>query len=1023
MGQTKTVEQPQALHSPARGTRIPNATYRLQLNSHFTFSDAREIVDYLYKLGISDVYASPVLQAAPGSLHGYDVCDPSRLNPELGSDEDFDRLVHALQARSMGLLVDTVPNHMGIADDCNLWWTDVLENGPISQYAPFFDIEWQPVKPELENRVLLPILENQYGRVLESGTLQLEYADGGFWLCYYERRLPINPRSYGRLLGYKLDALTEELGSDNDDVAELQSILTAISYLPRRWEADPAKVAERNREKEIIKRRIANLYSSSPAMKTAIDESVEAFNGRVGEPDSFTLLEDLIGAQAYRPAFWRVAGDEINYRRFFDINTLAAIRVELPEVFHATHDFVLALAATGKVTGLRIDHPDGLWDPTSYFQQLQAGYREHVELAQGHAEAQLTGADETSRVSESGDGASAPSVRSAVPPLYVVAEKILSETEPLPREWEVHGTTGYDFLALVNGLFVDAGNEKAFNRIYRHFVGPQSSFRDLVVETKMDVMRNALSSEINALAYQLERIAERNRHYRDFTLRGLIHALRDVIAVLPVYRTYINAIDGIVTERDARFVEAAISDALQRNPSTDESVYRFIGDTLLLRSWQDFSDEDRHELAHFVMKFQQLTGPVMAKGGEDTAFYIYNRLVSLNEVGDDPRQFGVSVKEFHRQNARRAENWPHSMLATSTHDNKRSEDVRARINVLSEFPDDWRTALGRWIRINAAHARRIAGKRVPDRNDEYLLYQTLLGVWDAAAPSGTGGPEHDELVERVSAYMGKATMEAKVHTSWINPNDEYDRALSEFVHDILKPGRHQRFLNEFAPLLQRVAYYGRFNALAQVLLKLTAPGVPDIYQGNELWNFSLVDPDNRRPVDYARRRALLDELKGRVEQAQAREASERPGAGLRALAQELVERSEDGRIKLFVTYRTLNFRREQAELFREGAYRALAANGDRAEHVVAFARLAGQRAALTIVPRLVLGLAGESGGPPLGPGAWGDTWLLLPDGLSSAGFRNVFTGESLRTGEREGRAGLPLAELCRDFPVALLVRE
>jgi (1->4)-alpha-D-glucan 1-alpha-D-glucosylmutase len=994
-----TESTPTTENSPivSGGARIPCATYRLQFTHDFTFADAEKLVDYLYDLGISDVYASPILKAPRDSPHGYDVCDHGRINPTLGGEEGFNALSDALKKRRMGLLLDTVPNHMGIADNCNGWWFDVLENGPSSPYARYFDIEWLPVKPELDNKVLLPILADQYGCVLEDGKLTLKYNDGSFYLCYYERELPVNPRTYGKVLGYRTAQLEETQGADDPHVQELQSILTAISYLPRRTEQDPARLAERNREKEVIKRRLAALTIASSAVAACVAEAVAAYNGAPGDPTTFDLLDDLINHQSYRLAFWRVAGEEINYRRFFDVNTLAAIRVEDPEVFAATHDLTLRLAAEGKVTGLRVDHPDGLWDPVTYFRRLQADY------ARRTAE---TSDDERSTPDQP-------------LPLYVVAEKILSENEPLPTDWAVHGTTGYDFLATVNGIFVQGANEKPFNFIYNRFVGPQPRFGDRIVETKLAVMRQALSSEINALGHEIQRIAERNRRYRDFTLRGLTHALRELISCLAIYRTYINAYTGKVSARDTRFIETAIREAQRRNPDTDPSIYRFVQDTLLLRTTRDFGEEDQEALRHFVMKFQQLTGPVMAKGVEDTAFYVYNRLTSLNEVGGDPRQFGLLPAEFHRQNSQRAERWPHSLLATSTHDNKRSEDVRARLNVLSEIPDEWRAGLARWGRINASRQKRAGGQLAPDRNDEYLLYQAIIGTLaDESAPPGSGtfviSPTYRE---RILAYMAKATKEAKTHTSWINPNEEYDAALRDFITALLTAGRHNHFLPDISRLARRVAFYGQFNSLAQVLLKLTSPGVPDTYQGNELWDFSLVDPDNRRPVDYAQRQAALAELRHRVEEA----------ADLRPLTAELLKTSADGRIKLYVTYRALNFRREYCRLYQQGGYLPLPAEGAQSEHALAFARTWTQNgnpaadAAITITPRLVVGLTGGIERAPIGD-VWGETWLPLTGELAAA-YRNVFTGEIVRPVEQEGRHGLLLADALRHFPVALLAKQ
>ena len=1011
VGET-TLEEIRALPSVAtvarealERARIPRATYRLQFNRNFTFAAAQPLVAYLADLGISDLYASPLLKACAGSDHGYDICDHSQLNPEIGTLEEFDALTDALRERGIGLVFDMVPNHMGIADPSNGWWMDVLENGPSSLYATTFDIDWHPVKRELANKVLLPILGDQYGDVLESGQLRLSYENGAFFLHYWDTVLPIAPHTYDRILGYRLDALIAQLGADDEHLLELESILTALGYLPATDETDAEKMAERHREKEVIKRRIAALSDASPEIRESITAALDAFN--TADEAGIEMLDDLLDMQPYRPAFWRVAAEEINYRRFFDVNQLAAIRVEAPEVFAATHALVFRLLAEGKATSLRIDHPDGLWDPPHYFRQLQEQYI----LACVRARMPEHDADEAGELEEA--------VRTwfdayvanddAPPlPLYVVAEKILTEGETLPENWLVAGTTGYDFLNDVNGLFVDARHRKAVDEIYARFTGNQTAFTNLTNATKKMIMLISLASEINALAYQLERISERNRSYRDFTLNSLTFAIREVIACLPVYRTYTTDATATVTHHDVQYVEAAVAEAKRRNSRTASQLFDFLGDTLLLRNITSFRPEDQPRLIAFVMKFQQITGPVMAKGIEDTAFYVYNRLVSLNEVGGHPVQFGVSVAEFHQRNAARARRWPHTMLASSTHDTKRSEDVRARIDALSEMPEEWRGALNRWGRINARAKTEIAGERYPDRNAEYLLYQTLLGAWplDFPTPASFG-----EFRERIAAYMLKAEKEAKTHTSWINPNEAYDRALQKFVENVLAEGERNAFLADFAPLQRRVAFFGQWSALAQEFLKLTSPGVPDIYQGTELWDFSLVDPDNRRLVDYNRRRAMLADLRARADC---------PDCGGVALARELTEMSDDGRIKLFVVSRTLDFRCAHDALFTNGDYRPLDAQGMKAGHVCAFARSTGDDAAFIVAPRLVVGLTGGAAEPPLGADIWGDTWLALPPEYADRRFRNVFTGEELSATNHDGAPGLLLAALCAHFPIALL---
>jgi (1->4)-alpha-D-glucan 1-alpha-D-glucosylmutase len=1051
-----------AIERIAAGLCIPAATYRLQFNADFTFNDGRALLDYLEELGISDLYASPIFMPRQGSTHGYDVADPTRLNSDLGSEEDFEALTTALQKRKMGLLLDIVPNHMGVNDPRNSWWLDVLENGPSSEYAAYFDIQWHPIKQEMDNKVLLPILGDQYGVVLERGELRLIYDAGSFYLAYYETTLPIASRTYMLILRLALEGMVEEGEPETASITaglqqegsapfatgnlarlELESILTALSYLPSRTESDPQRLAERAREKVIIKRRLDTLYHESDEFRQALDGAIEEINGQVGKPQSFDRLDELIDAQAYRLSFWRVAGEEINYRRFFDINELAAIRVEEPHVFAATHALALRLLAQGKATGLRIDHPDGLYDPVTYFCRLQEQYLlVKVRAQMGYS---LDGRSANGGEPDGGDEQLSAAISAWLDqerrqpdqarwPLYVVAEKILSEREPLPPDWAVHGTTGYDFLAAANGIFVDARNERAITRLYHRFSRQRTPLREIAFATKMMIMRDSLAGEITTLAQELERIGEGNRHYRDFTLGGIRTALREVIAALSVYRTYIDAHQGVVSERDRKFVQAAVREAKRRHPLLDDTIFDYIQATLLLENMEKFGEAERPLVAHWVMKFQQLTGPVMAKGVEDTAFYRYNRLVSLNEVGDHPAQFGLSVENFHKENGRRAALWPHAMLATSTHDNKRSEDVRARINVLSEMPDRWQAALSKWSRLNAAKKSELEGEgvptRAPDANDEYLFYQTLLGTWplvaEAEEESAWGmllqpanNEAYQEYRRRMRSYMLKAVKEAKVYTSWLNPYQEYEDALLRFVDRVLQPTTRSRFLSDLAGLAAMIAYFGHFNSLAQTLLKLTAPGVPDIYQGNELWDFSLVDPDNRRPVDYTRRRAVLKEVVA---------AERRKGQGKVRFAQEVMQQWHDGRIKLFVTQRTLRFRREHDDLFTQGEYIALESGGEVAQHLCAYMRRNAQgEQALVVTPRLVATLVGRTKRAPLGADVWGDSYLALPSGKvgegAGRGYVNLFTGERVAARRRGKEWVLPVAELLGNFPVALLAQK
>ena len=991
-----------------RERRIPAATYRLQFTAHFTFRDALELVPYLQSLGISDVYASPLLKPRPGSSHGYDTVDHGKLNPALGTEEDFRALAQALRERGMGLILDTVPNHMGIGDPANGWWMDVLENGPSSSRAHYFDIDWNPVNPELKGKVLIPILEDQYGQVLESGKIRLAFEDGTFHFNYYAHRLPASPRSYATVLKQPLDKLKALLGEGHEHVMELQSIITAIGYLPPRAELPSAKREERDREKEIVKKRLAALVLACPEIHAAIEETVQHINGKLGEPASFDMLHDLLNEQAFRPAYWRVAAEEINYRRFFDVNELAALRVEEPVVFAATHQLLFQFLAEGLVTGLRIDHPDGLWDPTQYFRKVQEEFVQH--LVKERLPAHLHPPELRQEVSTAlANLLTASSEKTPTWPLYLVAEKILSEGEWLPTDWAVHGTTGYDFLHAVNGMLVAQANQAAFDSTYLEFLGWQMDYSRLVNSAKKMVMLVAMASEIGALSHELDRIAERNRRYRDFTLNLLTFAVREIMGALRVYRTYITHPDQVAV-RDRLYIETAVSEAKRLNPRTSESLFDFLQDTILLRNLSSFTAADQPRLLNWTMKFQQLTGPVTAKGVEDTAFYVYNRLISLNEVGGHPEEFGHSLTAFHRMNQERQQRWPHSLLATATHDTKRGEDVRARLAVLSEMPQEWHAALQRWGTLNSTKKSMVVQQPAPDRNDEYLLYQTLLGTMpDSPLTQETLPPYR----ERIRQYMEKATREAKVHTSWINPNREYDAAMRLFVDRLLLDDLADPFLIDLQAFHQRMVPHGMWNSLSQTVLKLTCPGVPDTFQGCELWDLSLVDPDNRRPVDYATRRTILEALQRQIDKG---------GENLLFLTRELLRLGADGRIKLFIIHRLLHLRQRLPDLFNQGAYHPLEATGTRADHVCAFGRYTTSQSILVAVPRLPFTLLQGQAQPPLGENVWADTDLLLNMEHSTGSYRNLFTGEIITSETGTGSPALRLATLLRHFPVAVLER-
>jgi (1->4)-alpha-D-glucan 1-alpha-D-glucosylmutase len=996
----------------AQHARVPVATYRLQFNATFTFTQARQLVPYLHALGISTCYASPYLKARPGSLHGYDIVDHQILNPEIGSAADYDAFTHTLQEHDMSQLLDIVPNHMGIVGGENSWWMDVLENGPSSVYATFFDIDWQPPKAELHNKVLLPILGDHYGKVLENQELSLTYAAGGFMLHYYEHRLPLAPRSTTAILQDCLQELLTSLGETAPQTLELQSIITSLRHLPPRTTRDPERIAERYREKEVCKRRLAALYDSCPECQLSLERTLHTFNGTRGEPRSFDRLDALLDGQAYRLSFWRTAADEINYRRFFDINDLAALRMEELAVFVATHDFILRLLTEGKITGVRIDHPDGLLDPAGYFHRLQQAYvwRHYQALRDVRAEALAPDAVSAAAALLARAMAASPDQpqRDSTRPLYIVVEKILGNRERLPPTWPVHGTTGYDFLNQLNGLFVDRTKARTFRNLYAAFVGERLTFQDVLYAAKKLILETAMAGELHVLGAHLDRLSETNRWWRDFTRNNLTAALREVIASFPVYRTYISAEDLAPAAADRVVIDVAVDRARRRNPAMSASVFDYVHDILRLHYPENSDATAQQAQRLFVQKFQQITGPVMAKGLEDTAFYRYTLLASLNEVGGNPDQFGITVAAFHQQNLERHERCPLALLATSTHDTKRGEDVRARLNVLSEIPQVWRACLRRWHRLNRPHLSQVDGQAVPDRQEEYLLYQTLLGAWP---PEPLSAAEAAAFRERLLAYMRKALREAKVHTSWNNQHVAYEQAVEAFIEALLDDTRSGLFLEDFRAVQQMVAHYGVWNGLAQTLLKLTSPGVPDIYQGSELWDLSLVDPDNRRPVDYALRQQLLADLQQHCQ-----------GTGRLDLVRELLHTRDDGRIKLYVIWQTLTYRQSQAQLFLAGDYVPLDVAGSKREHVCAFARVHGTTAALVLVPRLLTGLLPTAQDVPLGPAVWNDTWVAVPESLGAAPYRHLLTGETVQPTTSAGHLTLPLAAVFATFPVALLQR-
>ncbi len=928
--------------------KVPLATYRLQFNPAFGFRDAHEIVDYLSKLGITCLYASPIFKARKGSAHGYDIVDPNQLNPELGTGEGYEALVEAVHRKGMMWLQDIVPNHMAF-DAQNQTLIDVLENGPHSKYFRFFDVEWDHPYGGIKGRVLAPFLGRFFGECLESGEIHLRYGQEGFTIHYYDFKLPVRIESYPAILTHLLPALEKQLGSKDPHYIKFLGVLGVLYGL----RSGSSQKGSRGRYDQIsfVKVLLWELYTGNAELRAFVDKSLRIFNGAPGAQGQKHLLEDLLREQLFRLSFWKVATEEINYRRFFIINELISLRMEDPQVFDHCHALIFRLVADGKITGLRVDHVDGLHDPTRYLHSIRA---------------------------KAGD-------------IYTVVEKILAVDERLPTFWPVAGTTGYDFMNVLNGIFCDQKNEKAIDRIYARQAGFTSSYPELVADRKKFIAEKRMAGDVDNLAHLIKNISSRYRQGSDLTLLGLKSAIVLTLAHLPVYRTYFSP-EGSRPE-DRLYVKEAVTKAKAQNP---EQVLEldFIEKLLLQETAQELNTRERNEWLRVVMKFQQLSGPLMAKGLEDTVLYIYNRLISLNEVGGCPDRFGVSLKAFHEFNKERARRHPHTMNATSTHDVKRGEDVRARLNVLSEIPHEWESAVRTWRKLNRKHKQQVNRVLVPKPNDEYFLYQTLVGAF----PFVEG--DRRDFVERIKAYMVKAVREAKMVTSWLKPDEAYENACLAFVEAILGVGEENLFMKSFLPFQRMVAAYGIWNSLSQVLLKIALPGVPDFYQGTELWDLHLVDPDNRRPVDFSVRQAILAEV--------LRDAPE----PLDSLSELLAART-DGKIKCYVTCAALRARKRLKEVFQQGTYLPLRTGGEFKNHVVAFARRYRKSWAMVVAPRFLTRLVAPSE-IPLGKATWHDTHLFGRQGMPQS-WLNVITGETL-----PASAKLLIGDVLQHFPAALL---
>ncbi len=926
---------------------VPSATYRLQFSSSFNFRMARDILPYLEELGISHVYASPIFKASRGSDHGYNVVDHNSLNPELVSEIDFDSLIDSVRNRGMFWIQDIVPNHMAF-DSENGMLMDVLEKGQRSEFFSFFDIDWEHAYENIKGRVLAPLLGRFYGESLEDSEISLCFGPQGFSIKYYDLSLPLAIDSYSFVLSHRVGTLRKTLGKDHPDFIKILGVLYVLKTVVT--EEELSEVYDQVR---FVKKMLWDIYRDNQRFREFLDENIRIFNGDKIIGDSFGLLDELLSMQVFRLSYWKIATKEINYRRFFNINSLISLKVQDRNVFDYIHDLIFRYIRSGKISGLRIDHVDGLNDPAGYIRLLRNNF----------------------------------------PELYLIIEKILVPGEELPVSWPVQGTTGYDFLNHVNGVFVDRMNGRAISKIYSKFSGFRSNFNEMARNKKRLIILELMAGDINNLAQELKSISSRDRHASDVTLYGLRRALTEVLVSFPVYRSYISWTE--FTESDRKYLETAINQAEQYEPALASELH-FIRKFLLLQFPPYIDEAGKTEWTKFAMRFQQYTSPVMAKGLEDTVLYIFNRLISLNDVGGQPEIFGHSIKEFHHLNKKRFLLTPLSLNATTTHDTKRDEDVRARINVLSEIPQEWETTVKRWARLNRLRKKRIGRIYFPDNNDEYFLYQTLVGAWPLDSS------EHPQFMDRIKEYAIKAVREAKVHTAWVKPDIVYEEAYISFIESIMEPTEDNHFYWDIQDFASRISRFGMLNSLSQTLLKITSPGIPDFYQGTELWSLNLVDPDNRRPVDFSKRKKLLDEIRSKA------------ASNIGELLDELCSQIDNSKIKLFLIWTGMQTRKAMSNLFEEGEYIPLRTSGAFARHILAFARMDKKNCSITVAPRLFRKVAPD-GSMPLGKSAWKDTSILLPRRIKGS-FGNVMTGEDI-----EFERHINVADVLETFPVALLV--
>ncbi len=925
-------------------TNLPAATYRLQFNKDFNFKSAVKLLPYLKELGISHIYASPVFKAAKGSMHGYDVVDQTCFNPDLGAEDDFNKLVEEAHRQDIYWLQDIVPNHMAF-DFENKMLVDLLENGPDSRFFEFFDVEWSYIHFGDKPAMLAPFLGKYYQEALEGGEISLKYGEEGFSINYYDNKFPVRVGSYADILSLRFEKLQNKTGRNYPAVIKMLGLLHMIKFLPT-FE----NIEERYNQIKFIKALLWELYSDDDIVRMCLNETLKIYNGVRRKPESFNLLDRLLSDQYFRLAYWKVANEEINYRRFFNISSLISLKIENECVFNRTHSLIFRLIKENKIDGLRVDHIDGLYDPEEYLHRI----RERI------------------------DGR------------YLIVEKILGEDEILPENWPVEGTTGYDFLNIVNGLFCKTKNENKLSRIYTQFTRRASTFDDLAVDKKRLIISTRMAGELERLSLLVEDIAKHDRHGADITLIGIKTALEEILVHFPIYRTYVNGKN--ISEPEKEYINRTIGELKYNNPRIEYEI-DYIGKLLALQ-YHDLSEGLNEKSINFIMKFQQLTGPLMAKGFEDTALYVYNRFISHNEVGGNPSKFGFTLGEFHKKIKYRGINWKHTLNTTSTHDTKRGEDVRARLNVLSEIPDQWHTRVKKWHNMNLKYKTEYNGRHLPDKNDEYFLYQTLVGAFPFEET-----PDNI-FVKRIKDYAIKVVREAKVYTAWVKPDETYENAFLHYIEKILAVSDTNLFLSDLIEFKKYITYFGIFNSLSQTLIKMTVPGVPDFYQGSELWDLNLVDPDNRRPVDFSEREDLLRFIDNNQKEKNK-------------LFEYLLSDMKNGAVKLYLIRKVIAARRRYPALFNEGKYSHLNSSGEYGKNVISFIRKSEDHIAVIVAPRFTTEVT-EHNKLPLGKKTWKNTFIRVP--FETEKLENAITNDIY-----EGETTLQIGDILKEFPAALLI--